>query len=100
MVAVYGNSSYPKSNSFFTNNTDGTFGFTNVLACVTQDGYGYNSRVSQMCEKGYYNARDTRSDCTACAYGLTTAGVGAGVTEGNCGIAPGFGFDGATIREW
>jgi hypothetical protein len=99
MVAIYGNSTYPVSNSFFTNNTDGTFGFTNVLACVNQDGYGYNGRVSQLCEKGYYNKRDNRADCTACSYGLTTAAVGAGVVEGDCGIAPGFGYDGATIRE-
>jgi hypothetical protein len=99
MVAIYGNSTYPTSNSYFTNNTDGTMGFTNVLACVNQDGYGYNGRVSQMCEKGYYNKRDNRLDCTACGYGLTTADEGSGVVATDCGIAPGFGYDGATIRE-
>jgi hypothetical protein len=28
-----------------------------------------------------------------CKYGMTTAGLGAGVKESDCGIAPGFGYE-------
>lgn len=28
-----------------------------------------------------------------CAYGMTTAGIGVGVKESDCGIAPGFGYE-------
>lgn len=98
MVAI-NNGTYNTSASFFTNNSDGTYGFTSVKACVTQDGYGYNGRVAQQCAKGTYNNKDNYNDCTPCIYGLTTSDVGAGVTDADCGMAPGFGLDGTVIRE-
>lgn len=99
MVAI-NNATYSQSALYWTNATDGSaYGFTSPLACVTINGYGYNSRVAQACEKGYYNALNNREDCKPCGYGLTTAGVGLGFVEGDCGIAPGFGYDGSTIRE-
>lgn len=99
MVAI-NNATYSQSALYFTNSTDGSaYGFTSPMACVTINGYGYNSRVAQACEKGFYNALNNREDCKSCSYGLTTAGVGEGFVEGDCGIAPGFGYDGSTIRE-
>ena len=85
------NESYPNSASFFVRNGDAE-GFTSELACVNIDGYGYDSRFSQPCRKGWYNAHDTRGLCTQCPYGLTTAGVGVGANSSDCGIAPGFGY--------
>lgn len=99
MVAI-NSATYSQSALYWTNSTDGSaYGFTSPLACVTINGYGYNSRVAQACEKGYYNALNNREDCKPCGYGLTTAGVGQGFVEGDCGIAPGFGYVGSTIRE-
>lgn len=94
MVAV-ANSSYSNSLKYFAN-TSAIFsasegGFTNVAACVTQDGWGYNGRVAQKCDKGTYNAKNNYDTCKACAYGLTTPDIGAGVTSADCGMGPGFG---------
>jgi hypothetical protein len=92
MVTSTNATSFPNSSSFFVTNPDSTKGFISALACVTQDGYGYNGRIAQKCDKGTFNAQDTRSTCTACAYGLTTSDVGTGITVADCGLAPGFGY--------
>lgn len=78
-------------------NGDGTRGFFNVKACVTQAGYGYNSRIAQPCAAGTYNRRDTYLPCTACPTGLTTAGVGVGVTLADCGMRAGYGFHNGAV---
>lgn len=78
-------------------NGDGTRGFFNVKACVTQPGYGYNSRIAQPCAAGTYNRHDTYLPCTACPTGLTTAGVGVGITIANCGMKAGYGFHNGAI---
>lgn len=89
---------YPNSSAYFyTNPEDGSAGFISALACVTEDGWGYNGRVAQQCDVGSYNSKDTRSTCTKCGYGLTTSAVGAGVTEADCGLAAGFGNNTATL---
>lgn len=75
----------------YTQNADGTGGFVNPYACVTQAGYGYDGRVSQKCDKGYYNGKDTYAKCKSCGYALTTAGPGA-TKATECGIEPGYGF--------
>lgn len=98
MVAIE-NSTYSESYKYFSNSTFPDQGFTSAMACVTIDGYGYNSRVGQACEKGFYNQKNNRNDCTQCSYGLTTTAVGAGVYETDCGIAPGFGYEAGAIRE-
>lgn len=98
MVTVH-NSSYPTSYLYYINNGDGdgTEGFTDVLACVTIDGYGYNGRVAQPCDKGFWNSKDNYDACKACAYGLTTEGVGKGVSQASCGMAAGFGLVGGSV---
>jgi hypothetical protein len=85
------NSSFPTSARHFVRNGD-TEGFTNVAACVTIDGHGYDARNSQPCHKGFYNSKDAYDLCKQCPYGYTTMGVGMGVNQSSCGIAPGFGF--------
>lgn len=95
MVAVNDAVNYPNSTAFFYNNTDSPIlaqGFVSVMACVTVDGYGYNGRVSQPCDTGSYNSKDTRDVCTKCPYGFTTAGVGLGYNSSDCGVAAGFGY--------
>lgn len=74
-------------------NADGTAGFMSPLTCVTKAGWGYNGRNSYKCDKGTYNSKDSYSNCKPCTFGLTTAGVGAGVKESDCGIAPGHGYE-------
>jgi hypothetical protein len=75
----------------YTQNADNTGGFVSPYACVTQAGYGYDGRVSQKCDKGYYNDKDNYAKCKPCGYALTTQGLGAAkATE--CGIEPGYGF--------
>lgn len=98
MVASSDKVSYPNSASFYVDNGDGTGGFVDVKACVTQAGYGYSSRQAQPCDKGAYNNRDNWSTCSACPYGTTTAGPGAGVTLADCKLAPGFGSYGGAVR--
>lgn len=82
---------FPNSASFFVDHGNGTRGFTDPRACVTQAGYGYASRQSSPCPQGTYNAKDSLSTCTACPYGTSTAGPGAGTTTADCKLAPGFG---------
>lgn len=99
MVAI-NNVTYSNSALYWSNTSTSayaTFGFTDVKACVTQAGYGYNGRVAQQCEKGYWNTANNYDDCTACAYGLTTSAVGAGTKESDCGMNAGFG--GSPVRE-
>lgn len=48
---------YPNSSSYFVRNPDGTGGFVSELACVTQAGWGYSSRVAVKSDK----ARHTRT---------------------------------------
>lgn len=76
----------------YVKNADGTSGFVSPYACVTKAGWGYNGRNSYKCDKGYYNNKDTYSECKPCKFGLTTAGLGLGVKESDCGIAPGYGY--------
>jgi hypothetical protein len=92
MVAVSNATTYPTSAQYFTTNADGTRGFISALACVTQDGYGYNGRVAQKCAQGKYNNKDNYLDCKDCPYGMTTQDVGAGYTQADCGVAAGFGW--------
>ncbi len=47
----------------FHQNADGTGGFISPSACVNKAGYGYNGRISQKCDVGYYNDKDTISAC-------------------------------------
>lgn len=82
---------FPNSASFFADHGNGTRGFTDPKACVTQAGYEYASRVSTPCSAGKYNPKDTWGRCTACPYGTSTAGLGAGSTAADCKLAPGFG---------
>jgi hypothetical protein len=90
---------YPNSSAWFVrSNTTSTEGFTSPLACVNQAGYGYNGRVSQPCNKGFWGAKDTYGTCVACGYGLTTSAVGAGKSVADCGVAAGFGYDGTTVQ--
>jgi hypothetical protein len=44
-------------------NTDNTGGFIGPYACVNKAGFGYNGRISQKCDTGYYNDKDTYSTC-------------------------------------
>jgi hypothetical protein len=94
MVAI-NNASYPNSSVWFTNGTSPyteAYGFYSALACTTLPGYGYNGRIAQKCDTGFWNPQDVRSACTACAYGLTTEGVGLADNEADCGIAAGYGY--------
>lgn len=90
MVAIRG-PGYPNSTRQYVKNGDAE-GFASELACVTIDGYGYSGRDSQPCEVGTYNGRDSREKCKPCPYGLTTSGVGKGVSLASCGVAAGFGY--------
>lgn len=47
----------------YVQNDDGTGGFVSPYACVNRAGYGYNGRISQKCDKGYFNDKDTYSTC-------------------------------------
>jgi hypothetical protein len=76
----------------YTQNPDGSGGFVSPGACVTQAGYGYDSRGSQKCDKGYYNDKDSYAKCKPCGYALTTRAPGAAATAADCGIEPGYGF--------
>lgn len=76
----------------YRSNGDNTGGFISPSACVNRDGYGYNGRTSQKCDKGFYNQRDNALDCKPCGFAMTTAAVGSGVTFDDCGIAPGHGY--------
>jgi len=89
---------YPTSASYFTRNADGSGGFISERACVNPPGYGYNGRGSQQCDKGTYNAGDNYGSCMACPDGFTTADVGAGFTQADCGIRAGFGNVNGTIK--
>lgn len=89
---------YPNSTQYIIINDDGTWGFTSALACVTQQGWGYNGRIAQQCDRGTYNGNDTRSTCTTCGFGLTTEDVGKGYTEADCGIAAGYGYENITFN--
>lgn len=60
-------------------------------------GFGYNGRIAQPCDRGFWNLADSYGTCKACGYGLTTAAVGAGKTEADCGLAAGFGNNGGTV---
>lgn len=97
LVASNDSRQYPNSSAWWIDNGDGTRGFFNVKACVTQPGYGYNSRIAQPCAAGTYNRHDTYLPCTACPTGLTTAGVGVGITIANCGMKAGYGFHNGAI---
>lgn len=88
------NSSYPTSAAYFVANGNDR-GFNDVRACVTLPGYGYNGRIAQACDIGFYNDKDTYETCKACGYGLTTEGVGLAATSADCGVAAGFGFSAA-----
>jgi hypothetical protein len=103
MVTSTNATAYPNSASYYTNNGDGTGGFTSKWACVTRPGYGFNGTVgrgfSYPCPKGEYNSGDNWSGCTQCGYGLTTAAAGAGVRFSDCGTAPGFGWNGTAIVQ-
>lgn len=94
MVTSTDTVNYPVSSSFYAPN-----GFISALACVTADGWGYNGRIAQKCDSGYYQRHDTRLDCVACAYGLTTPGPGLGITIADCGMKPGYGYSNGAIRE-
>lgn len=83
---------YSNSAQFYIKQGDAE-GYTDVKACVTKDGYGYNGRNSQPCEAGTYNARNTYDTCKPCGFGLTTEGVSKGITFASCGLAAGFGYD-------
>lgn len=48
MVAVPNDPTYPTSGKYYVM-TAGGGGFTDEMACVTQDGFGYNGRNSQKC---------------------------------------------------
>jgi hypothetical protein len=49
--------------------------------------------LSHTGPKGFYNPRDSYTDCQPCpGFGLTTEGVGLGVNLSSCGIAAGFGY--------
>lgn len=87
------NKVWANSQLYYINNGDTTEGFFDARACVTKAGFGYNGRVAQQCDTGYYNAADKYSPCTFCGFGQTTKGVGKGVTSADCGIAAGYGFD-------
>lgn len=98
MVASNNSGAYPTSASWWADNGDGTRGFYSVKACVTQPGYGYNSRVAAPCPVGSFNQKDNYGSCTRCpVVGTTTAGVGAGVTAADCGVAAGYGSDSGSI---
>ena len=60
-------------------------------------GFGYNGRIAQPCDRGFWNLADSYGTCKACGYGLTTAAVGAGKKEADCGLAAGFGNNGGTV---
>lgn len=92
MVTSKDKVNYPNSASYYVDNGDGTGGFVDVRACVTQAGYGYSARQAYACAAGTYNDKDNWKPCTACPFGTTTADVGQGVTEADCKLAPGFGF--------
>lgn len=94
MVARSDRATYPNSASYYVTNGDTplTGGFTDTRACVTQDGFGMSARGAQQCMQGFYNPKDTYSACAACDFGTTTAGVGRGFTQADCGIAKGFGL--------
>lgn len=95
------------SSAYYYNDTANfasAYGYIDPLACVTQAGYGYNGRIAQPCDKGSWNPNGTRSTCTPCDYGYTTASVGGTVDSVNdpsgiigdsasdCGVAAGFGY--------
>lgn len=58
------NASYPNSAKHFVQNGD-SMGFTNVMACVTIDGYNYDSRNSQPCHKGGWTGRSLHGTCVS-----------------------------------
>jgi hypothetical protein len=91
MITSSDAANFPNSASFFVDHGNGTRGFTDPRACVTQAGYGYSSRQASPCPQGTFNDKDTRGTCTACPYGTSTAGAGAGTTAADCKLAPGFG---------
>lgn len=89
-VAV-SNATYNVSAQYYVTNSDGTGGFISELACVTLPGYGLSGRVAQRCDQGYYNPGNNYDKCTACPFGTTTAGAGAGRTIADCSTALGHG---------
>jgi hypothetical protein len=96
MVTSSNSSAFPNSAAWFTTNDgSGAQGYTSLRACVNAAGFGYNGRVSQPCDAGSYNAADTYGTCTQCGVGLTTRGVGLGVTASDCGLAAGYGWSAA-----
>jgi hypothetical protein len=98
MVTSTDNTTHPRSAAWYVSDAaTATAGYTSPLACVNQAGFGYNGRVSQPCDRGTWSARDSHGTCVPCGYGLTTSAVGAGRTQADCGIAAGFGFDGANV---
>jgi hypothetical protein len=101
MVASSDNATYPNSAKWWVDNGDGTRGFSSFKACVTQDGFGFNSsrRTAAPCVAGTYNARDTYRDCRQCPTGMTTSGVGAGKTIADCGLAAGYGFYNGAVTK-
>lgn len=58
LVASKDKVNYPNSASHYQDNGDGTGGFIDVKACVTQDGYGATGRGGQPCDAGKYNKKD------------------------------------------
>lgn len=99
LVTSNNTAQYPNSSKYWRDNGDGTRGFTSELACVTQDGWGYASRLANQCPVGSYNPRDTYAPCTACPTGRTTAAVGAGATLADCGIAAGYGAVNGAVAQ-
>jgi hypothetical protein len=57
---------------------------------MVQPGWGYSSRIAEMCVKGTWNAGGNRSPCEQCEYGKTTASTGAN-SSSMCISEPGFG---------
>jgi hypothetical protein len=63
LVARNDKVNYPNSARYYTTNGDTplTGGFTDIRACVTQDGMGMSGRGGQPCGQGFFNPRDTYS---------------------------------------
>lgn len=59
MVTSKDKVNYPNSASHYVSNGDGTGGFVDQAACVTQDGYGVSGRGAQPCDQGKYNKHDS-----------------------------------------
>ena len=51
MVTSKDAATFPNSASHFVDNGDGTGGFTDPLACVTQAGWGYSGRSTSRCAR-------------------------------------------------